>query len=335
MNPVLTIAIPTYNRANKLKKCIELVMREIDDKPIEVLISDNASTDNTEDVIRELLNIYPQLKYYRNVENLGADRNFINCYDKAQGEYIWLIGDDDMILPGALKSVLDVLKKKPVFLHLNTSSLICEEPLKYSNIRMEENGILEYTDRDKFFKAMGIYVTFLSSLVLKRELVDEIHDKEKYINTYFIQSHIALKTLKKEGLYIINTYNCLAATGNDTVGYDVYYVWGKQYHDLLFSTGVKSGIKEDVLREVHHENLASIIKGFVVHFRQTCQNENEWDKSCMLQSVESYPDMRKMYNKLVNLPIWKMKLYISIMNVFSKIKRLVKQKREYEECMNK
>lgn len=309
MKPILTIAIPTYNRASKLEKCIELIMKDVLGKPIEVLVSDNASSDETETLMKDIIKKYPQIMYYRNSENIGPDRNFLNCFEKAQGEYVWLIGDDDMLLPDAVDSILEALEKSPVFLHLNTSNLVSIEPLQFVNSRMQDEGIIEYTDRNEFFLKMGIHVTFLSALVLRTDFIREVSDKEKYIGTFFIQSHIALETLKHDGIYMIDTKNCLAASGNNTVGYDLYYVWGRQYHELLFTTGIECGIDEQVIRQVHYQNLDTVIKYFVIHFRKTCKNENEWNKADILQSVDAYPDLKKEYDRLVNMPVWKLRIY--------------------------
>lgn len=324
MNPILTIAIPTYNRVDKLKKCIELVMKEIQDRPIEVMVSDNASTDNTQQVMEEIQKEYPQIMYYRNKENVGADRNFLNCYEKAKGDYIWLIGDDDMLLPNAIDTILEALEEKPVFLHLNTSNLVSSEPLRYNNTRISEQGIIKYMDKNEFFEEMGIFVTFLSALVLKTDYVRQINHKEKYIGTYFIQSHIALATLKHEGLYLINTTNCLAASGNNTVSYDLYHVWGKQYKELLYTTGLESGIDEKVIRQVHCLNLKTNIKDFVIHFRKTCKNEAEWNKDDILQSVEMYPKLKKMYKKIIYMPVWQLKINHFLAKVKYKIGTVLK-----------
>lgn len=324
MKPILTIAIPTFNRAGKLEKCIELIMKEVLGRPIEILVSDNASSDETEALMSEIVKKYPQIMYYRNVENIGPDRNFLNCYEKARGEYVWLIGDDDMLLPDVIDSILDALYKKPVFLHLNTSNLVSSEPLKFVNSRMEDEGIVEYADKNEFFLKMGIHVTFLSALVLKTDLIREIRDKEKYIGTFFIQSHIALETLKYNGIYMINTKNCLAASGNHTVAYDLYYVWGKQYRELLFNTGIECGIDEKVIRQVHYQDLDTVIKYFVIHFRKTCKNENQWNKEDILQSVEEYPDLKLVYKKIVNLPIWKLRIYHFVSRVRNKLCKILK-----------
>ena len=107
--PKLTIAIPTYNRLQKLKRTLAQVLTLSEGKPVEVLVSDNGSTDGT----REYLQSMSQagVRCYFNEENLGCDRNFLNCFDKANGEYVMLLGDDDLLLEKGLCSILEAIEK--------------------------------------------------------------------------------------------------------------------------------------------------------------------------------------------------------------------------------
>ena len=99
--PVLSICIPTYNRAEKLKCSIGTIIREFYDKDnVEILVSDNCSPDETESVMEFVLQYYPRVKYYRNEENIGPTRNFISCYKRAHGRYVWLFSDDNFLLRG-------------------------------------------------------------------------------------------------------------------------------------------------------------------------------------------------------------------------------------------
>ena len=70
----LTIAIPTYNRKDLLERCLNSIIPQMD-KDIEIFISDNASSDGTEEMVREKFN-YPFIRYRKNEENIGSDRNF-------------------------------------------------------------------------------------------------------------------------------------------------------------------------------------------------------------------------------------------------------------------
>ena len=140
-NYALTIAIPTYNRLEKLKICLKRLMEQKKIEQIEIIVSDNASTDGTGEYMTELVKKAENIRYYRNTENVGPDKNFLNCFDKAVGEYVLLLGDDDFLLPMAVEHLLDTLEKKPVFLHLNTSGLVSESPFVYNEPRWEENWV--------------------------------------------------------------------------------------------------------------------------------------------------------------------------------------------------
>ena len=93
--PLVTIAIPTYNRANGyLKNAIECALKQTY-RNIEVVISDNCSSDNTEEVVKGYTD--PRIRYFRQSANIGANNNFNFCLEKAQGSYFLLFHDDDSI----------------------------------------------------------------------------------------------------------------------------------------------------------------------------------------------------------------------------------------------
>lgn len=87
-NYALTIAIPTYNRLEKLKICLKRLMEQKKIEQIEIIVSDNASTDGTGEYMTELVKKAENIHYYRNTENVGPDKNFLNCFEKAVGEYV-------------------------------------------------------------------------------------------------------------------------------------------------------------------------------------------------------------------------------------------------------
>lgn len=93
--PLVTIAIPTYNRANAyLRQALESTMRQTYEN-IEIVVSDNCSSDNTEDFVKNIGD--SRIRYFRQKENIGANNNFNFCIDQANGDYFQLLQDDDMI----------------------------------------------------------------------------------------------------------------------------------------------------------------------------------------------------------------------------------------------
>ena len=107
----LSICIPTYNRANHLEHTLEQISSEIDgiEDEVEVCVSDNASPDNTADILDKMSKKLP-LVWQRNKENLGFDFNLLAVSGLAHGGYVWFLGDDDKIIPGTIGKLVNDLK---------------------------------------------------------------------------------------------------------------------------------------------------------------------------------------------------------------------------------
>ncbi|HEY9005598.1 MAG TPA: glycosyltransferase family 2 protein [Ohtaekwangia sp.] len=107
MAPLLSICIPTYNRSAYLKKCIRSVI-SYPGNDIEIIISDNASTDNTPEVVGDFHD--KRIVYSRNPENVGPVANFYKILKAASGDYIFLLTDDDFLFPDSIDEVIEFVK---------------------------------------------------------------------------------------------------------------------------------------------------------------------------------------------------------------------------------
>lgn len=93
--PLVTIAIPTYNRAGSyLSETLASALAQ-DYAPLEILVSDNASTDGTEELVRRSMD--RRLRYVRHGVNIGSTANYNFCLASARGDYFLLLHDDDAI----------------------------------------------------------------------------------------------------------------------------------------------------------------------------------------------------------------------------------------------
>lgn len=112
----LTIGIPTYNGAKYLAESIESAVSQLSEllQPrVEILVSDNASTDGTSEIVQRYVAMYPDvMSYSRNEQNIGYDRNVDTLFKVAKGKYVWLLGDDDVLVSGALKRFFSVLSQQ-------------------------------------------------------------------------------------------------------------------------------------------------------------------------------------------------------------------------------
>lgn len=305
--PVLTIAIPTYNRCEKLKELIYCIEKQTCSDAIEVLVSDNCSSDGTYEMMKVIEKDFDNLTYYRNQTNVGADRNFLLCYEHAKGNYVWLVGDDDLVMDGAIESIVEQLESNPDGLFLNSSVLLKRKPV-ITTKKIGCYGQLSFENLDEFVAAIGINLTFVSSMILRTNNVRDCRDKERYIDTLFIQSHVALMSMPFKGHYIINDFNCIAANANKTINYDLYKIWGKNYYELLFITAANCGVSSTTLENVYHESLNRYISAFIMRFRMTCVNEHSWDKESFIEYACHFEDLKDKLFYILYCSKWKLLL---------------------------
>jgi O-antigen biosynthesis protein len=125
--PLVTIAIPTYNCGRYLPDALGSVMRQgLDD--FEVLIMDNASEDDTEEVVRSFGS--DRIRYIRNARNLGSRENGRLCLVNARGRYIRTFCADDVLLDGIVRLQLDILISRPEVVLVTCDNFITDQNLK-------------------------------------------------------------------------------------------------------------------------------------------------------------------------------------------------------------
>ena len=115
----LVIYIPTYNRLQKLKVCIESIAPQA--QGINVYVSNNASTDGTKEYLDSLS--YPWLIAHHQPENYGGAYNQAAAWSiPVDTEYIWVIGDDDYLMPNAVQTLLEATKHNADYIFCNTQA---------------------------------------------------------------------------------------------------------------------------------------------------------------------------------------------------------------------
>jgi glycosyltransferase involved in cell wall biosynthesis len=112
--PFLTIGIPTYNRGVKLDRLLNIISEQIREgnlsEIVEIVVSDNCSQDETEEIVQRYFDIFEHFKYYRQHSNIGYDLNVLSVYNQGTGDYVWLFADDDIPSDGAISKIVKALK---------------------------------------------------------------------------------------------------------------------------------------------------------------------------------------------------------------------------------
>ena len=107
MEPLVTIGIPTYNRGDdRLQRVLDAACKQ-NWGNLEILVSDNASTDDTESLMQAVSD--PRVRYIRQKKNIGANANFNFLFQEAKGDWFLLFHDDDLIDPDFVSFCLSVV----------------------------------------------------------------------------------------------------------------------------------------------------------------------------------------------------------------------------------
>ena len=104
-----SVLLPTKNGEKYLKTCIDSVLSQ-DYRDMELIVFDNANTDNTSEIVK-LFSDDKRLKYYRTDSEVSVTDNWNNALKKSSGDYVLMMGDDDFLLPGYFDTLDKTIKE--------------------------------------------------------------------------------------------------------------------------------------------------------------------------------------------------------------------------------
>jgi glycosyltransferase involved in cell wall biosynthesis len=122
----VAIGLPVYNGANYLAAAIESILAQTYGD-FELVISDNASTDDTEGICRSYAERDPRIRYIRQPTNIGAAANYNNLVGMTDSAYFKWAAHDDLLAPGFLAACVDVLDARPDIVLASPASTLIDE----------------------------------------------------------------------------------------------------------------------------------------------------------------------------------------------------------------
>ena len=244
--PLLTIAIPTYKRAECLRELLSSLADQLKNEPrVELIISDNASPDETPAVVQEFVADGLHVRYIRNRQNIGPDANFLQCFEQACGKYVWLFSDDDMIVPGGVAKVLAYCEAAEYDL-----ISLRNYPFKQSHIpapASARHSVTDISDPREYVKRVHVFFTFISGNIINKDTVLGAATKpfSDLIGTGLVQLGWAYTALNRfsRGLHIRE--KLIAVRLNNTGGYKLFQVFGS-----TLATITRDWLHSESLRQI-------------------------------------------------------------------------------------
>lgn len=224
MKPLVSFCFTTYKRHDYLKSTLESIRAQTFGN-YEVVVSDNDVEASGKDVVESFND--PRFHYYTNEKNLGMKKSFNRSLDKASGEYIVMIADDDPVYPDMLETLIQLKDKYPGFgMYLGGSNWFCTHPdvARLYNVKVGTNSCLAFRPLDTIttysgnefllnFFNFNIFPYYLwSTGMVKRDILVEMGGVPDY-DTPFLGDYAYLTIMgSHSGCVVINR-----ALGHQTI----------------------------------------------------------------------------------------------------------------------
>lgn len=260
----LTIGILTYNNSIGLKSELECIISQIKatpelEKDVNILVSDNSDNEKTSLLIKAFLFNTPNLFYIKNEKNLGFDRNVDQVLTKSNGLFCWTLSDNDPILDGGIKKVLDVIKNYPNIAHILINANTNKEDV--STFENMEGLIIKNNN-----KIMG---GLISQNIFNRKFLPQ--DRSKYYNNQWFHLSIALEICAERNVALIpNIFKkqeegecCWAKNGMTFITYTNLHSIVMNLKNFNYSKKFLEIYHRNFIRELPHQVVTAKLYGLL------------------------------------------------------------------------
>ena len=240
----MSVCIPTYNRASFLDEAIASIAYQATDDT-EIVVSDNASTDNTKDIVTRWQKKFPRLRYFRWQNNRGFDQNILNTVELASGEYCWFLGSDDALTDGSLVEVKRQLGLSDLVLLDRINMSFDMKAVKGAQKMLNARPgtifhCMKREDLTNYFRAaihLGSLFSYMSSMIVRRKAWLSVPLRSQCIGSGWIHAVKAFDIMRNKGSLLYSGLPLvLNRTDNDslfaTVGYAKRRLVDLDYHRL-------------------------------------------------------------------------------------------------------
>ena len=300
---LVSICIPTYNRAPYLKKCLDSLVcqPEFQQGLVEIVVSDNASTDNTEKVAGAYSTAYPNFHYYKNETNIGFKNLGIVV---ARGT-------------GALRK----LSNDTIVYKKHSLQIFCAAVQTYRQsmpILLWSNGETKrrlYTDDvNEFFREISFYSTWSGAFSLWDEDCKGIM-KEALASTsemWHLECLCRLLLKKRKLVICPDAFGKVQSVSRKNISYGLYKVFYENYLGLLSRLVEKKVISESCLADLKKDLLYRFFKFWII----------QWE----LQNADFQFSEKENLKKLVFAQYEKEDYFLDFLKAYQKDYTLTKRK---------
>jgi len=230
----LSFCIATRNRADLLRETLENIVRQCPEN-VEIVIVDGASEDGTPAVVAAFQERFSRITYQRQETNGGVDLDYAEAVARATGDYCWLMTDDDVLVPGAVDTVLTTLAGDPFLVIVNGAlyDLALKRSLDPSRLGKSKEQY-EPHEQDALLADTGFYLTFIGGVVIRRDAWLS-RDPQRYFGTGFLHLGVIFQTPLPGIVKVIREPLIRIRHGNISWGERAFTIWMFTLPQLIWS----------------------------------------------------------------------------------------------------
>jgi glycosyltransferase involved in cell wall biosynthesis len=272
---LLTIAIPTFSRAEYLRINLAQLEAETAGKnyPLEILVADNCSPDDTQAVVADFIARGMQIRYIRNSENIGSDHNIAQCFNDAAGQYVVIFGDDDLFVDGALDKLLKLLGEgRYGVVSLRAYGFDRDFRAERPSCRPSDR---EFSSPGAFIAKIGANATFISGNVINKKMLPGV-DARKYCGTALVQMYLVYSAAMNAGRNIILNNYLVACKRNNSGNFIYSQVFAERFWAIV-DTFKERGLDQDSMDKLARNMLFGYYPFYIFKMRLASRDRYQED----------------------------------------------------------
>jgi glycosyltransferase involved in cell wall biosynthesis len=319
--PLLTFAVPTYSRAHYLDGLLAALLEQMrGETRVEILVSDNASPDGTGALVEEYRTRGLAIRYICNETNIGADRNILQCYEQASGKYVWIFSDDDLIIPGALKRILNALSSLQYDLVCIRSQSLDDAGLKLTSFTPTSD--IELAKAEDLARHFNVYFTFISGIIVNKERNSSLCHRpfDSLLDTNLVQLGPYYTALNNHRRSLLIRDPLIAARGNSSVGYALFRVFGTSLSKITIEWIEKKSVQQAIFNGVIRKFFPPwILKSRESRASSVSENPHQVLRACFGYNIRYWVFNYPIYA----LPLPLARVWLLGVRVINKIERVL------------
>lgn len=239
----LSICIPTLNRADFISETLDSITSQLQDD-VEIVIVDGGSIDNTEAIIKQYKAKFSAIHYHKKAgtnntpSNEGFDRDCSLSVELANGEYCWLMTDDDLLKPQAIHTILHEIKNRHDLIVVNSeiANVDISQVLLAKRPDIESDLVFQptTTDWNAFAAKAGNHITFVGAIVIRRSLWLE-RNKSDYFGSGFVHVGVILQQPLAGNILLMANPLVVIRYGNAHWSNRAFKIWMYDWPKMIWS----------------------------------------------------------------------------------------------------